>query len=147
MYLTGDGMAATYDRAVCDGGQSAGHRLTVRQIASARPSGPESPNKRAESKIPATLSAGRMGAKSKEPTRSNAAVLPSQSVALTSAGEAIVPPENPGSMRGAMPQIRSVMKPMARLWRMASMANSGPVPMSVVNPLIVSRAPPRHAQR
>src|SRR6266536_6213628 len=92
-------------RISCDGvawveGQSAGHRFIVRQIASASPSGPESPNTIAYRELPATLSETSKGARRKVPTRSSAAVLPSQSVALTNAGEAMLPPENPGSIRG-----------------------------------------------
>src|SRR5436309_7626344 len=80
------------DGAACVEGQSAGHRLIVRHIASARPSGPESPNKMAYRELPATLSETSRGARSIVPTRKSAAVLPSQSVALTNAGEAMLPP-------------------------------------------------------
>jgi hypothetical protein len=42
-------------------------------------------------------------------------MLPSQRVALTRTAVAIFPPEKPGIMRGAIPQINRVMKPTVRL--------------------------------
>jgi hypothetical protein len=92
-------------------GHNAGQRFTARQIARARPTGPERPNKMSYRELPAKV----IVARSRDPTRKSAAVLPSQSVALTRAGEAIFPPEKPGIMRGEMPQINNVMKPTARL--------------------------------
>ncbi len=96
-------------------GHNAGQRFTARQIARARPTGPERPNKKEYREPPAKLIVASTVARSSDPTRRKAAVLPSQSVALTRAGEAIFPPEKPGTMRGEIPQIKSVMKPTAKL--------------------------------
>ncbi len=96
-------------------GHNVGQRFTAKQIARATPTGPERPNKMEYREPPAKLIVASTVARSSEPTRKSAAVLPSQSVALTRAGEAILPPEKPGIIRGEIPQINSVMKPTAKL--------------------------------
>src|SRR5450759_3434852 len=92
---------------------SVGQRLIARQIARARPHGPERPRSKVSSAYP--CAPGRNDARREEPTRSAAALLPSQSVALTSLGETILLPEKLGNMRGAMPQISKAINPMAKL--------------------------------
>ena len=95
---------------------------------------------------PAKVIVASTVARSSDPTRKSAAILPSQSVALTRAGEAIFPPEKPGIMRGEIPQINNVMKPTARLWRMASMVKNGVWPNNMNNPSTMRRTLPMKAQ-
>jgi len=75
-------------------GKSVGQRFTARQIARVRPTGPERPKRWIE-RGPCKLIVASTVARSSDPTRRSAAVLPSQSVALTNAGEAIFPLRTP----------------------------------------------------
>src|SRR5258708_27704809 len=68
-------------------------------MASARPSGPERPNKMEYKETPAKIAIADAGASNSDPTRRSTAVLPSHSVARTNPGDAIFPPENPGIIR------------------------------------------------
>ena len=120
-------------------GHNAGQRFTARQIARAKPSGPERPNRMENREPPVKLIVASIAARSNDPTRKSAAVLPSQSIALTRAGEAIFPPEKPGIMRDEIPQINNVMKPTVRPWRIASMTKKGDWPNSMDNPSTMRR--------
>src|SRR5260370_24594133 len=116
-------------------------------MASARPSGPERPNKMEYKETPAKIAIADAGASNSDPTRRSTAVLPSHSVARTNPGDAIFPPENPGIIRGALLQIKSAIKPVAKLWRLASITKNGPKPLSIVIPSTTSITPPNLAQR